>query len=197
MGAIGLIRKNEPGIYTWMSGKAWPISEQEPAVIMILTGIPCASTARCILVLSPLLCVSCPDYRLLSRQRQKRRWVFFQPPYSGGRSRHGAPVRKIQKIALTKRRLSLARPPQAPPLPGKSGANKLHAWSEISWRCIAESISSSIEQSTWIQCVNQLMTTLPRKTFSMRLAICQYINTYFNKYVFMYWHIATFTDHSL
>ena len=29
-----------------------------------LTGIPHASTARCILVLSPLLCGSCPDCRL-------------------------------------------------------------------------------------------------------------------------------------
>ncbi len=28
---------------------------------------------------------------LLSRQREKRRWVFFQSPYWGGKSRHGAP----------------------------------------------------------------------------------------------------------
>lgn len=37
-----------------------------PAVTDILTGIPCcASTARCIFELSPLLCVPCPDYHRL------------------------------------------------------------------------------------------------------------------------------------
>ena len=34
-----------------------------PAVTATLTGIPCASTARCILLLSPLLCGPYPDYR--------------------------------------------------------------------------------------------------------------------------------------
>ena len=65
MGAIGLIRKNEPGIYTLNEWESLTDIRQEPAVIMILTGIPCPSTARCILALSPLLCGSCPDYRLL------------------------------------------------------------------------------------------------------------------------------------
>lgn len=36
-----------------------------PDVIIARIGIPCASTARCILVLSPLLCDSCPDFRPL------------------------------------------------------------------------------------------------------------------------------------
>ena len=36
------------------------------AVTNILSGIPCASTAKCIFELSPLLCVPCPDcHRLL------------------------------------------------------------------------------------------------------------------------------------
>ena len=56
MGAIGLIRKNEPGIYTLNEWESLTDIRQEPAVIMILTGIPCPSTARCILALSPLLC---------------------------------------------------------------------------------------------------------------------------------------------
>lgn len=38
-------------------------SAQEPAVTITLTGIPCASTAKCILVLSPLWYGSCPDSR--------------------------------------------------------------------------------------------------------------------------------------
>lgn len=38
-----------------------------PAVTKNRTGIPCASTARCILVLSPLLCVPYPDCRRLLR----------------------------------------------------------------------------------------------------------------------------------
>jgi len=47
----------------------------------------------------------------LSRQRQKRRWVLDQLPYSPGKSRHGAPVRKIHNTALMNWRLSLATPP--------------------------------------------------------------------------------------
>lgn len=36
-----------------------------PCVIATLIGIPCASTAKCNLVLSPLLCDSFPDFHLL------------------------------------------------------------------------------------------------------------------------------------
>ena len=43
-----------------------------------------------------------------SRQRQKRRWVFFQSPKSGGRSRQGAPVRRFQNTAFRNNRLSMA-----------------------------------------------------------------------------------------
>ena len=60
-----------------------------------------------------------PSQIPLSRQRMKRRWVLLQPPISGGKSRHGAPVRRIQNTALINWRLSLALPPHAPALPGK------------------------------------------------------------------------------
>ena len=38
-----------------------------PAVTATLTGIPCASTARCILLLCPFLCGPCPSCPLGSR----------------------------------------------------------------------------------------------------------------------------------
>ena len=69
-----------------------------------------------------------------SRQRMKRRCVLLHPPYSGGKSRHGAPVRKIQKTALTNFRLSLAIPPHVPRLPGRCGSIFAHIASERSWR---------------------------------------------------------------
>lgn len=64
MDAIGPIGKNKLGIYT--------LNERE-RLADIRTGTrcnndsdrQCASTAKCILVLNPLLCGPCPDYRLL------------------------------------------------------------------------------------------------------------------------------------
>ncbi|MPN03118.1 hypothetical protein SDC9_150341 [bioreactor metagenome] len=44
-----------------INSSAWLQSAVVPFVIEILTGTPCASTARCILVLSPLLSWPCPD----------------------------------------------------------------------------------------------------------------------------------------
>ena len=69
-----------------------------------------------------------------SRHRMNRRCVLLHPPYSGGKSRHGAPVRKIQKTALTNFRLSLAIPPHVPRLPGRCGSIFDHIASERSWR---------------------------------------------------------------
>jgi hypothetical protein len=73
----------------------------------------------------------------LSRQRMKRRCVLLQPPKSGGRSRHGAPVRMTQKTALMKRRLSCAIPPQVPSRPGRSGSSFFQTASEMSCRLCA------------------------------------------------------------
>ena len=55
-------------------------------------------------------------------------------PYSGGKSRHGAPVRNIQKTALINRRLSFATPPHCPLCPGRRGSSKAHASSVMSCR---------------------------------------------------------------
>ena len=80
----------------------------------------------------------------LSRQRQKRLWVFFQSPYSDGRSLHGAPVRNIQKTALTNSLLSRALPPQLPLLPMVWGSIIDHALSERSCRLIVCVIEESL-----------------------------------------------------
>jgi hypothetical protein len=55
----------------------------------------------------------------LSAQREKRLWVFFQPPKRSGRSRHGAPDRNFQITASTNNRLplTLLRPTE----PGRPG----------------------------------------------------------------------------
>ncbi len=66
----------------------------------------------------------------LSRQREKRRWVFFQSPYWGGKSRHGAPVLRIHSTALTNRRLSLAICPRDPVRPGNTGSMTSH-WASV------------------------------------------------------------------
>src|SRR3990167_11203906 len=47
-----------------------------PCVIIALTGIPCASTAKCSFVLSPLLCGSYLDFRLLRHSHEGE-------PYNG------------------------------------------------------------------------------------------------------------------
>ena len=56
----------------------------------------------------------------LAAQREKRLWVFFQPPNCFGKSRHGAPTRNFQITASTNRRLprSLLRPT----VPGRPGS---------------------------------------------------------------------------
>ena len=69
-----------------------------------------------------------------SRQRQNRRWVFFQSPRSGGRSRHGAPVRNIQNTALINSLLSPAGRPTLPFLPGRCACMFSQTLSEISCR---------------------------------------------------------------
>ena len=70
----------------------------------------------------------------LSRQRQNRRWVFFQSPSSGGTSRHGAPVLNIQHTASKHNRLSLALPPPIPSRPGSRSFTISQVRSEMSCR---------------------------------------------------------------
>lgn len=69
-----------------------------------------------------------------SRQRQKRRWVFFQSPKSGGRSRQGTPALNYQDTAFRNNRLSLPGRPFFPGPPGKRGSRSPQTRSEISWR---------------------------------------------------------------
>ena len=59
---------------------------------------------------------------------------FFQSPRSGGRSRHGAPVRNIQNTALTNSLLSPAGRPTLPFLPGRCACIFSQTLSQISCR---------------------------------------------------------------
>ena len=98
----------------------------------------------------------------------KRRWVLLQPPKSGGRSRHGAPVRIIQKTALIKRRLSWALPPQLPSRPGKWGSSFFQTESEMScrlWAAVGICSSLTLEGKRTMpqnENLDNLVTTLPK-----------------------------------
>src|SRR5262245_17841740 len=67
-------------------------------------------------------------------QRSKRLQAEFQLPKRSGRSRQGAPVLPIQRMASTKRRLSLARCPGVPALPGSRSLIRSQSSSEMAWR---------------------------------------------------------------
>ena len=104
----------------------------------------------------------------LSRQRINLRWVLLQPPKSGGKSRHGAPVRMIQKTASIKRRLSWATPPQLPSRPGKRGSSFFQTASEMScrlwagrdmWSSLAVEGKRTMPQN---QILDNLVTTLSK-----------------------------------
>ena len=109
----------------------------------------------------------------LSRQRINLRWVLLQSPKSGGKSRHGAPVRMIQKTASIKRRLSWATPPQLPSRPGKRGSSFFQTASEMScrlwagrdmWSSLAVEGKRTMPQN---QILDNLVTTLSRA-----IAVC-------------------------
>ena len=57
-----------------INSQAWVQSAVVPSVTINLTGIPCASTAKCILVLSPLLCDSSLGCRPLHLMRADALW---------------------------------------------------------------------------------------------------------------------------
>src|SRR5258705_8759345 len=61
----------------------------------------------------------------------KRLYTLFQAPKSGGRSRHGLPVRAIHSTASTNCRLSAAVRPASVALPGSSWAIRAY-WSSLS-----------------------------------------------------------------
>ena len=76
----------------------------------------------------------------LSRHRQNRRCTFFQFPYVSGKSRQGAPVRKIQNTPLINCRVSRALPPRVPFSPIVYGLIFSHALPPISCRCCSPAI---------------------------------------------------------
>ena len=76
----------------------------------------------------------------LSRHRQNRRCTFFQFPYVSGKSRQGAPVRKIQNTPLINCRVSRALPPRVPFSPIVYGLIFSQALSLISCRCCSLAI---------------------------------------------------------
>ena len=90
------------------------------------------------------------------------RWVFFQSPQSGGRSRQGTPVRNIQNTAFKKSRLSKAGRPTLPALPGKRGFKHSQARSDISCRrcdAVIRCSSFTLTSSTYHQALG--LTTRP------------------------------------
>src|SRR5262249_45222658 len=74
--------------------------------------------------------------------------TLFHLPNADGRSRHGAPVRKIQSTASTKRRLSSPVRPLSPSLPGTRLDIRDHCTSVSSRRIKIASISCDLE-SQW------------------------------------------------
>jgi len=106
--------------------------------------VPCRCTLQCVASImsqaksgSSMKVSSNFSRTPLSRQRQKCLRVFFQPPYCGGKSRQGAPVRKIHMTALIEAAIVLG-----PLRPGKCGSSKARCWSDISWRCCSSDIKS-------------------------------------------------------
>src|SRR5438132_9612660 len=74
--------------------------------------------------------------------RQLRKWWYAvcQGPKRSGRSRQGAPVTRIQKMALSRVRRSLAGRPVRGLLAGKCGSTNAHCSSVSSWRFISDDL---------------------------------------------------------
>lgn len=79
----------------------------------------------------------------LCAQREKRTCVLCQSPNSGGRSRHGAPVRPIHNTASTNRRLSRAVTPRSETFPGNSRSMRRHCASLNNKRAIVPASSGT------------------------------------------------------
>ncbi len=104
----------------------------------------------------------------LSRHRQNRRCTFFRFPYVSGKSRQGAPVRRIQNTPLINRRVSRALPPRVPFSPMVYGLILSHALSLMSCRRCSPAIflsslpSSGLLYHTFIDDTIQPVATLFR-----------------------------------
>lgn len=62
----------------------------------------------------------------LRRHLEKRMYTVCHRPNAFGKSRHGQPVRPIQRTASTNQRLSVAVRPGSPSLPGKTDSIRAH-----------------------------------------------------------------------
>jgi hypothetical protein len=80
-------------------------------------------------------------------QRQKRVYTVNHLPNASGRSRHGEPVRAIQRTASMKRRLSRPLLPGSPTLPDRCGAIRSHCASFNTNRIKAAPQFFSLESS--------------------------------------------------
>src|SRR6202522_4409067 len=70
----------------------------------------------------------------LRAQRSKGRQMVFHLPKYSGRSRHGAPVLAIHRMASMKRRLSLAGAPRATARAGRRSLIRSQSSSRMAWR---------------------------------------------------------------
>ncbi len=82
-------------------------------------------STRLISVSSDTACAT-RSHTPLRRHREKRMYTVCHRPNSFGKSRHGQPVRSIQRTASTNQRLSVAVRPGSPSLPGKTDSIRAH-----------------------------------------------------------------------
>jgi hypothetical protein len=80
----------------------------------------------------------------LLRQRRKWSYTVCQGPKRSGRSRHGAPVERIQKMPLSSVRRSRAGRPVRALLSGKCRSTNAHCSSVSSWRFMREDLREQL-----------------------------------------------------
>ena len=114
----------------------------------------------------------------LSRHRQNRRCTFFQFPYVSGKSRQGAPVRKIQNTPLINCRVSRALPPRVPFSPIVYGLIFSQALSLISCRCC--SLAIFLPPASFGDYYNTPLLTTPS---SSNTRLCRFSCTHFMPYL--------------
>lgn len=85
------------------------------------------------------------------RHREKRIYTVCQRPNALGRSRHGQPVRPIQRTASTNRRLSAAVRPGSPRLPGRMDSIRAHRSSLNNVRITLPRLSKRQDVNTFDQ----------------------------------------------
>ena len=83
---------------------------------------------------------------------RRKRWnTLFQAPNSKGRSRHGDPVRAIQRTASMNKRLSLPLLPRSPLLPGMRSSIRSHCRSVSARRIKIASFVCDLESHSQLR----------------------------------------------